>query len=213
MIITYAIIGFTCLVSYLCWNNPESFTKLAHIPTRVEHQGEYYRLFSAGFVHADSMHLIFNMFSLYSFGSLAEQIFMSEYMFGERIGGTMFLVFYVSAIVAANAPAFIKNKENYNYIGVGASGAVSAVIYACILFVPTAKLYIFFAIPMPAWLFGFLYLAYESYANKNINDNIAHDVHFAGAIYGILFVAAKNFDVLLSFMEQVEHSITTGSIF
>lgn len=209
MIITYAIIGFTCLVSYLCWNNPESFSKLAHIPTRVENQGEYYRLFSAGLVHADMMHLIFNMFSLYSFGSLAEEIFKSEYMFGESIGGTMFLVFYVSAIMAANAPAFIKNKNNYSYIGVGASGAVSAVIYACILFVPNAQLRVFFAIPMPAWLFGFLYLAYESYAHKNVNDNIAHDVHFAGAIYGVLFIAAKNFDVVLYFIDQVQSSITS----
>ncbi len=212
MIITYCIIGITCLVSYLCFNNRESMMKLAHVPTMVEKHKEYYRLLTSGFVHSDTMHLFFNMFTLYFFGRNIEMVFQHEIMFGENIGTTAYLVFYLSAIVAANAPTFIKNKDNYTYVGIGASGAVSAVIYACILFFPLEPIYIFAALPIPSWLYGILYLAYESYAHKNVNDNVAHDVHFSGAIYGILFITAYNYEILLSCISQIIGAVQSGNI-
>lgn len=213
MIITYAIIGFTCLVSFLCFNNRDSFMKLAHIPTMVDKHKEYYRLLTSGLVHADIMHLFLNMFVLYGFGGFVESEFKSTSMFGQNIGGTMYLLFYLSAIIASNLPTSNKNKDNYSYVGIGASGATSAILFAAILFYPLAELRLYLAIPIPAWLFGILYLAYESYANKNINDNVAHDVHFAGAIYGILFVTAYNYKVLLNCIDQIQYAIQTGNIF
>ncbi|MFZ4545204.1 MAG: rhomboid family intramembrane serine protease [Saprospiraceae bacterium] len=208
-----AIIGLTCLVSFLCFNDRERFYKLAHIPALVERNKEYVRLLTAGFVHADVMHLFLNMFVLYSFGEIAEQIFRSEFMFGADKGGLMYLLFYMSAIVVANVPTFLKHRHHSSYVGVGASGATAAVIYACILFMPLGKIYIFLALPVPAWLFGILYLIYESYAAKNVNDNIGHDVHFNGALYGILFITAVQPDVLVSCIEKIQFALSSGSFF
>ena len=208
-----AIIGLTCLISFLCFNDSRRFYKLANIPELAEKNNEYIRLLTSGFVHADIMHLFLNMFVLYSFGEIAEMIFRSEAMFGEIQGGFMYLVFYLSSIVVANVPTFLKHRHQHGYVGVGASGAVAAVIYACILFMPLGKIYIFMALPVPAWLFGILYLVYESYAAKNMSDNIGHDVHFNGAVYGLLFVSAVQPDVLLNFLEEIKMALLSGNIF
>lgn len=208
-----AIIGLTCLVSFLCFNDRERFYKLAHIPSVAERNNEYVRLLTAGFVHADIMHLFLNMFVLYSFGEIAEQIFESDDMFGEAQGGLMYLLFYISSIVVANVPTFLKHRHHSGYVGVGASGAVAAIIYACILFMPLGKIYIFMALPIPAWLFGILYLVYESYAAKNMSDNIGHDVHFNGAIYGLLFVSVVQPTVLINFVQEIQMALSSGNIF
>jgi membrane associated rhomboid family serine protease len=210
--ITYAIIGTTCLVSFLCFNNRESFDKLAHKPTMVDKYGEYYRLLTSGFVHADPTHLFLNMFVLFNFGPLLEKIFTWDEMFGQ-MGNTAYILFYVAAVIAANLPTYMKNRDNYTYTGIGASGAIAALLFACILFIPMAELRVFFAIPIKAWLFAILYIAYETYADKNINDGVAHDVHLSGALFGILFVGAFNFERLLSFIETVKMSILTGNFF
>jgi membrane associated rhomboid family serine protease len=210
--ITYAIIGVTCLVSFLCFSNEESFNRLAHIPTRIDRNGEYYRLLTSGFVHANPPHLFLNMFVLFNFGPLLEEIFKTERMFGE-FGSTSYLLFYLSAIVAANAPTYVKNRDNFSYIGIGASGAIAALLFACIVFIPMLPLRVFFMIPIKAWLFGVLYLLYETYADKNVSDGVAHDVHLSGAFYGILFIAVYNFDSVINFIEVVQMSILSGKVF
>lgn len=192
----------------MAFNNDELKYKLADIPYYVNTRKEYYRFITSGFVHQDIMHLFLNMFVLYNFGTLAEDIFNSSIMFGPKLGNTFYLIFYITAIIVANLPTYIKHKFNTNYIGLGASGATSAVIFACILFIPTSKILFFGVLPIPAWIFGILYILYESYAAKNVNDNVAHDVHFAGAIYGVLFVSAYNPTVLIAFIDTIKRSFS-----
>ena len=177
MSVTLAIIIINCIVSFICFNNAEYFNKLAHIPFIESRFGEYSRLITSGFVHANLMHLGINMYVLYQFGTLVE----------ERMGSIMFIIMYLGAILIANIPSYFKQKDNREYIAIGASGAVSATLFSFILFRPWDTLGVFGIIPMPAFVFGLLYLAYEQYASKNMNDNVGHDAHISGAIFGFLF--------------------------
>lgn len=201
--ITLIIIGITALISFVCFSNHELRYKLMHIPSLIERKGEYYRLLTSGFIHADGQHLIVNMLSLFFFGSTLERFFSSGDMFGNKWSAIIFLIFYLTAVIAANAPIFSKNRNNSSYAGLGASGATAAVLFAYILFEPLNKIYLYGIIGIPAWIFGILYLAYESYADKNVNDNVAHDVHFFGALYGLLFVSVFNPDVPKYCIQQI----------
>ncbi|MBK7936997.1 MAG: rhomboid family intramembrane serine protease [Lewinellaceae bacterium] len=190
MSITYIIIIVTALVSFLAFNNQELFVKLKHWPYQEERRGEYYRWFTSGFLHADPMHLIFNMLTLYFFGEFVESAF------GELFGGlgpAVFLIFYVAAIIAASSATFIKYKHTSGFASIGASGAVAAVLFAAILFNPTIGIRMFFIpIDIPGFVFGILYLWYSSYEAKRGRDNIDHLAHFFGAVFGFFFPIFSN---------------------
>lgn len=161
-------------------------------PYQVVKNKKWYQLLSSGFLHADFMHLAFNMFTLYFFGPYLEQI----------MGPAGFASLYLTSIVIANVPTVYKHKANPNYASLGASGAVEAVIFAFILFSPLSKIYLFIIpIGIPAILFGFLFMAYSIYASKKQLGNINHDAHIGGAIYGILFTLIfypESFSIFLS---------------
>ena len=181
---TYLIIGFTCIISYFLFKTPEKKTAFIHHPYSVKHRKEYLRLFSNGFIHADLTHLLFNMLTLFFFGELVEGKFEIE--FGPVFGKLSFLLFYLSAIVFSCIPSQLKHQDNQYYGALGASGAVSAVLFIAIIMNPTSTLLVYF-IPVPAWILGILYIWYSSYASKNRqNDNIGHDAHLFGAIYGCI---------------------------
>lgn len=147
-------------------------------PYQVVKNKKWYQLLSSGFLHADFMHLAFNMLTLYFFGPYLEQI----------MGPVGFVGLYLSSIVIANLPTVFKQKDNPKYASLGASGAVEAVIFAFILFSPLSKIYLFIIpIGVPAVLFGFLFIAYSMYASKKQLGNINHDAHIGGAVYGIVF--------------------------
>jgi membrane associated rhomboid family serine protease len=202
MSVTLLIIIFTCLVSWQGFNNPEIIEKLKHYPFSEHRYKEYYRWVSSGFVHANFFHLFLNMFVLWQFGGVVEHLYQG--IFGEWGGRFFFLLMYISSIAVADIPTYRKYKDSAYYPGaVGASGAVSAVTFAFILFYPWSKLYFYMAIPIPAILFGILYLLYEQWASKNQNDNIGHDAHFAGAIYGILFTIVLQPSIFMEFIQQV----------
>jgi membrane associated rhomboid family serine protease len=192
----------TALISVLAFSNDELRTKLLHIPYLENNRNEKFRLLSSGLIHADVTHLAFNMIALYSFGENVENWFKSEAMFGD-MGSTIYILMYVVAIVAANLPTFYKHKNNPNYMALGASGAVSAVIFAEIINNPTSSIYLYLAIPIKSFIFGILYLAYENYASKKMNDNIGHDAHFYGAVFGILFVGVLKPHALVECFEQI----------
>src|SRR5690554_3820091 len=139
-------------------------------------KGEKYRMFSSAFLHADMMHLLFNMLTFY---------FFAPWVIG-TLGNWPFLLIYFGSLFLGNFLTLYLEKDNYNYRAVGASGAVTGVIYSAILFNPDANLYLFFAIPIPAYLFGIGYLLYSIYGMKAQNDNIGHTAHFGGAIGGYL---------------------------
>lgn len=189
--VTAIIILGTVLLSINAFNNNDIKYKWIYSPFKVNKDKEYYRVFSHIFIHGDYMHLFFNMFVLFSFGRIMEILFMRE--FGSVSGHIHFVLLYFLGGIAAAIWPFIRNKDNPNYMSLGASGAVSAVLFASILWMPEGGIYLMF-IPfeIPAWLFGILYLGFEYYMSRKGGTGIAHDAHFGGAIFGILYVLAVN---------------------
>ena len=187
------IIIVTVIVSLNAFKDNALMDKLIYSPYRSKHNREYYRMLGHILIHADSTHLIFNMMSLYFLGSLLEQEFMFQY--GGLNGEIHFLVLYILGGLFATLIPYMRNQDNPNYRSLGASGAVSAVIFAAIIWNPTMELgLLFIPIPIPAYIFGPLYLAFEYWADRRGNTGIAHDAHIGGAIFGILYVLIINID-------------------
>jgi len=186
--ITYILIAINVATHYYFAKKDYSLVdKLKFSPYRVARfPEERTRFITNGFVHANDMHLLVNMFVLWMFGTTVESLFVGQ-AFGPAIGRIFYLILYFAAIVIACIPAYVKHKNNPNYASVGASGATSAVVMAFVLFNPWAMLLIFFIIPMPAIVAGIAYLFYSSYMSNQNNDNIAHDAHLWGAVFGLLF--------------------------
>ena len=205
--ITIIIIIITCIISYTALNNQKVQDDMLFWPSEIDSRNQYYRFFSYGLIHADFGHLILNMLSLYSIGGVLEQkIFSHGIYFGEK-GRMIYLVLYLTAIVVAPIPDYFKNRNNYGYRALGASGAVSAVIFAFILLEPTARLLIFF-IPMPAYIFGILFVVISTVMARRGGDNIGHGAHLTGAIYGLVFtiIATKvfaDYDAIPAFLNVI----------
>jgi membrane associated rhomboid family serine protease len=178
---TWALIGVTVLVSLLALGSPKLLGALILWPPAVSRDRDWHRLATYGFVHADGTHLLFNMLVLYFFGTAMERFFDRE------LGPLGFLFFYVSALVASAIPSYLKHRDDPDYRTLGASGAVSAVLFSYILLDPWAKLYLYFAVPIPALLFAVGYTAYSVYMNHRGGDHVNHNAHLAGAAYGVLF--------------------------
>ncbi|MDX1912837.1 MAG: rhomboid family intramembrane serine protease [Saprospiraceae bacterium] len=197
--INYLIIGFTSVISFLAFNNHYWSYKLKHWPYQEARNGEYYRWLTSGFLHADPMHLIFNMITLYFFGAIVEQWF--KILFPET-GSMLFLLFYLVAILAASSATYVKYRQSPGFASIGASGAVAAVLFASILLMPTNLIFLFF-IPMPAVVFGVAYLWYSAYAAKRGGDNIDHTAHYYGAIFGFIFPIVLEPGLLPNFVLQL----------
>lgn len=200
MTVTLGILIVTVFVSYQAFNNPEIFHRLKHSPFMEHKHKEYYRLITSGFVHGSWMHLIVNMYVLYEFGTAVEHVYQAA--FG-AIGKLYYLGMYLLTIILADLPSFNKYKSNHMYSAIGASGGVSGVLFAYILFAPWTWLGLFFVIPIPAILFAILYLVYSSWASKNSNDNIDHSAHFMGAISGFLITIALKPSLITDFFYKV----------
>jgi len=209
-IITYIIIAFTVITSIISFppningfnsiRKPEWFEKFKFNAYAVIKYKQYYRLLSYGFLHADYLHLFFNMLTLYFFGPYVEKFFNNTFV---GYGGTIFLLYYLSAIVVSTIPDLIKHRKNIAYNAIGASGSVSSVIYTFILFAPTASLRLFFAIPIKAWIFGGLFLIFSAFMAKKQVDNIGHNAHFWGAIYGFIFPIIINPNMIIYFFNDI----------
>lgn len=182
MSFTIIIIAITVLVSFVAFNNEELMEKLLFYPAKMTTPTEYYRFITSGLVHADFMHLLFNMYVLYVFGEQVEYVY-SAYM-GKAF---LFPMMYVLALIAAGLPSFAKHKNNYYYRALGASGAVAAVLFSFVYYAPWSVLYLFGIVPIPAIIGAVAYLAYSAYAAKRGNDNVGHDAHFYGAVFGFAF--------------------------
>ncbi len=197
---TTYILAATVIVSLYCLSNREWFEKLQLQPYRVQHQKTFYELFSHGFVHADYIHLFVNMFVLWMMGGYVERVFRLE--LGD-LGSVYYGVLYFGGIIAATVPSLQKQKDNPYYAAVGASGAVSAVVFAFILLDPLQMLYVYGVLPIPAVVFGILYVAYERWQDKKGGDHIAHDAHLAGAVYGFLISILFNPQWFKQFINQL----------
>lgn len=194
--ITLFIIALTAIISYLGFQNPRLIDKLIFWPPAIRNAKEYYRFVSHGLIHADFQHLLFNMFTLYFFGRYFESFLAS------RVGALGYLVFYAIAIVVAIIPSYYKNLDNRNYRSLGASGAVSAVLFAFILLNPWSLIFVFF-IPCPAIVYGVAYTAYTIWSAKQNRDNINHSAHLWGAAYGIIVTIAIDPGLLGQFFEKL----------
>jgi len=201
MNVTLLIIIVTCIVSYLCFENRALFDQLKHHPASEVNRGEWHRMVTSGFLHADYFHLGINMYVLYVFGGFVENAFLAQY--GEAIGRFIYLLLYLVIIVLADIPSLIKHKNNYDYGAIGASGAVSGVLFIFILFRPWSVLELYFFIPIPAIIFGVIYLLYSSWASKNARDNIGHDAHFYGAVSGMILAVILLPYALGNFFDQL----------
>jgi len=198
---TLFIIVITAVVSVYAFQRPEIMYRYNFSPYQVIKRKEYYRLFSHALLHVDWMHLIINMLVLYSFANVL--IFFFNHYFAFMPAGLLFLIFYVLAILASSLVRLFKQKDNYSYSAVGASGAVSAVVFACIFFAPLEKVLFFGVLPIPGIVFGIAYLAYSYYMGKKNVDNIGHDAHFWGAIFGFLFPLVLEPRLINVFLNQL----------
>jgi len=199
--LTLLIIIVTVAVSILAFNKKEYFYRFQYNPYVVKHNRQWYRIFSHALIHGNYMHLFFNMYVLYNFGTITEEYYIG--VFGVK-GIFLYGFLYIGGITFAALPAYKKHNENSYYNSVGASGAVSAVLFASILFMPTAGLRIMFIpISIPAFIFGFLYLMLEAYMDKKSSDNIAHDAHIWGALFGVVFTIVLKPSIVLYFIEEV----------
>ncbi|MDE1192256.1 MAG: rhomboid family intramembrane serine protease [Arachidicoccus sp.] len=215
--ITLIIIIVTCIVSFMAFSNGSIIERLIFYPPAISQQNQWYRFFSCGLIHADMGHLFFNMFCFYSFGKFVESAF-SE-MFGNGIGEFLYLLMYISALLICLLPSYFKNKNNYSYRSLGASGAVSAVVFASIILSPTSKIGILFLpVGAPAFIFGILYLIISAVLDKRGAGGINHSAHIYGGLYGIVFLIIMSklfsqYDVINGFIFQVRGYLSQYGIF
>lgn len=209
--ITYIIIAITVALSFLAWDKKSLLSKMMMNPYRIHHHKEYYRFVTSGFIHNDHMHLIFNMLSFYFFGLAIESEF--EDVFGQFFGVVYFIALYVIAIIVSDLPTYFKQKNNPGYNSLGASGAVSAIIFAFIIFEPLADIYIYFALPIPGFILGTLYILFSWYQSRKSNDNINHEAHLYGALFGLVFCIIMHPPSLPEFFYQIRNWPVLENIF
>jgi len=208
--ITIILIALNVVMFFISDRDKNLIDKTIMWPYYVKRNHQYYRLITSGFLHADFIHLFFNMFTLYFFGRNIELI-SSEL----NLGGTAtYLGLYFGALVISDLPCFIKYKDVYAYRSLGASGAVSAVVFATILFSPWSSIYLYGAIRISAALYAVLFVVYCVYMGKRGQDNINHDAHLWGALFGLLFMAItvliKDPEIFNIILEQLKHPSLLG---
>ncbi len=201
MILTFIIIIATVIVSFTAFSNIELFDKLKFNAYQIKHSGEKWRFLSYALVHAGWMHLIINMYVLYSFGGVVEQYFTHIY---GTIGLLYYALLYVGGILFSTLFDFGKHKNDVYYNAVGASGAVSAVVFSSILVYPSGSIFLFpIPFPLPSWVFGIAYLIYSAYMGKKGVDNIGHNAHFWGAVFGIVLTVILVPGVIQNFFSTI----------
>lgn len=198
--ITTIIIVLTSIISFLAFNNARLMNALIFWPPAVSMRHQYYRFVTCGFIHADIMHLAFNMFTLYFFGKALELYYMGDL----GLEPYYYVILYFAALIVANIPSYLKHRDDYAYRSLGASGAVCAVLFAFILLRPWAPI-LLFVIKMPAIIYALLFLGYSIYMSRRGGDNVNHDAHMWGALFGILFTAAVHPAILSDFVQQLSH--------
>jgi membrane associated rhomboid family serine protease len=182
--ITNILVIITVLVSFGGLSNRKIIDELVFYPVAVSKQGQWYRFFTCGLIHADFFHLLWNMLALFSFGQMVERDFVD--LFGSA-SKWLYLILYVSALLISILPTYYKNKDNYHYRSLGASGAVSAVIFAGVLLKPAGSVLVYF-IPMPTFVFAPLYILFTAMMDRRGGDNTNHSAHLWGSLYGLAFL-------------------------
>jgi membrane associated rhomboid family serine protease len=206
MYLTLFIISLTSLISILAFNRLELLNKLKFNAYLVWVKKDVMRIFSHALVHSGWFHLIINMYVLWIFGGAVERAFIDSVIFPNThtFGKFFYILMYVLAVPVSSIPALFKHKNNQYYNSVGASGAVSAIVFTMILLAPDTRLGILFIpLSVPAYIFGILYLAYSYFMSRRDTGNIAHDAHFVGSVFGFVFPIMLNPHLFQSFMSEI----------
>jgi len=182
--VTYTLLfANIAIYVWIKYMKPELFEKFAEWPYEIVNHHKYYQVVTSAFLHADLMHIAFNMFTLFSFGPVLEGMFVMN--FGQVAGSLYFFLIYFISLLSGSLLTLVFNYKNPGYVAVGASGAISGIIFSYVLFFPFSKLLVFF-IPMPAFLFAFVYVGISIYGVKNKFGNIGHEAHLGGALGGVI---------------------------
>lgn len=200
MSVTLILVIATVAATLYGWNNANLQYKWIFNPYAVARNNEYFRFITSGFIHSNWMHLIFNMFMLYAFGRHVEVLFQRVH--GE-LGMFFFLLLYIVGIVISDIPTFLRHKDHPHYNSLGASGGVSSILFSFILFLPIESLCLYGLLCLPGVIWGALYLGYSYYMSQRGGDNINHDAHLYGALFGIIFTIIIYPSVIQSFLSDI----------
>ena len=205
--VTFIILAITALVSIAAMDNNQLKSRLIFNTYAIKHYGQWYRFFSHGLIHSNWIHFGLNAYVFYSFGSIVELFY--TYNFGLLWGKIFFVLLYVLGLAVASIYSYYRHINNPSYNALGASGAVSGIVFASILFNPLGEIGIIFLpfFSLPAVVMGLLYLAYSGYKSQKNDDNIGHDAHYWGSIWGFLFTVALDYELLFGFFGKI------GSLF
>lgn len=188
-------------VSVWAWNSPAIFQRLVHFPYVESRDKSYYRLLTSIFLHGSWLHLLVNLFVFWTFGEAIEAQF--SYLFGATMGKINFLLLFFFSGILSDLPTSFKYKDNPSFRSVGASGAISGIMFSYVLFYPLEYLYLYGIIPIPGIIAGVGYLWYSNYAAKKEGRRIDHNAHFYGAVFGLVITILLYPPVVLSFFRQL----------
>jgi membrane associated rhomboid family serine protease len=205
-VITLTLLTIILIFSIYCLNDRTAMVNYLFHPYSIYHKNEHYRFLTHAFIHGDLMHLIFNCLALYSFGLALEDGFF-PIMFGEKLGKVYYLVLFTGGIYAASFTEYFRNRNNKSYSSLGASGAISSLMFCFIMVSPLSNISLFF-FPMQGWIAGSLLLGVSYYLirrkkTSSYNDNISHESHFWGALFGVAFILILKPTLLKNFISQV----------
>ncbi|MCJ8163757.1 rhomboid family intramembrane serine protease [Pontibacter sp. E15-1] len=203
MSVTLILIIITVGISFYAWQNESLMHKWIFQPYAVQRENSWYRFLTSGFLHSDMTHLFFNMFTFFFFGQAVEQTF--KVIFGAEIGILLYLLIYLGGIVVSDIPTFFKHRNDPPYRALGASGGVAAIVFSSIFFYPTNDICLYGLLCIPGFILGVLYLMYSYFSGKKMGDNINHDAHLYGAVYGFLLSLVLVPQALSAFFEQISN--------
>lgn len=198
--VTVSIVVLTCLISIAAFNSSKITDDLIFWPPAISMRHQYYRFITCGLIHADFIHLLFNMVTLFFFGRGLELLYRGEL----GLQAYYYPILYITALVASNIPSYLKRKDDYNYRSLGASGAVCAVMFAVILIRPWEEVSVY-GIRMPSILYAALFLAFSIYMSRRGGDNVNHDAHLWGAAYGVVFTVAVHPGIVSTFINEMSN--------
>lgn len=198
--INFIIIAISIGLTMLAWNNDRLLMNWTMNPYMIHRKKQYYRFITSGFIHADFTHLLFNMFTLFFFGMYLEQTFINLFGAGGKI---IYVIFYLLGILVADIPTYLKHKNNVNFQSLGASGAVSGVVFGMILFYPTEKIYLFGLLGIPGILYAILFVWYSYAMEKRGRGFINHSAHLYGALFGWVFISLIYPSIWIHFFREI----------
>ncbi len=200
--VTLILILANVATSIYGWRNPRILDNWMFNPFAVYHARQYHRFLTSGFIHSNSMHLLFNMIALYFFGGVIERIYKDMFGFS---GVLFYLITYLGGIIVSNIKTYFKYRNSSYYNSLGASGGVASILFASILYRPTSSICIYFAFCIPAFILGALYLIYSYYSGRRRSDHVNHDAHLFGSLFGIVFTILLRPVVLIDFIDRIKN--------